>query len=132
VLGRNPLRVALGIESMQAYYERIQPAYGDALRLVRQTPPDAHIYFLYEPRTYGMDRIVRDDLILDNLAHDFYLYQTPEDVLQAWQSQGYSYVLYQRAGVDFLENPPETDRLFSMLEVVDETPNTILYRLPAP
>jgi hypothetical protein len=132
VLVRSPLAVAVGIESRQSYYERIQPAYGDALALVEQTPEDARIYFLFEPRSYGMDRSVQVDLILDNLGHDFYLYHTPEGILQAWQSQGYTYVLYQHAGDALLDDPQETARLFSLLEVVAETPNTVLYRLPAP
>ena len=132
VLFRNPLAVAIGIEAKQAYFERIQPTYGDALALVNQTPKDARIYFLFEPRTYGMSRSVQSDLILDNLGHDFYIYHTPEAILHAWRFQGYTYVLYQREGDTLLENPIESRRLFSLLEIVSATPNTILYRVPPP
>ena len=126
------LAVAIGIEAKQAYFEHIQPTYGDALALVNQTPKDARIYFLFEPRTYGMSRSVQSDLILDNLGHDFYIYHTPEAILHAWRSQGYTYVLYQREGDTLLENPIESRRLFSLLEIVSATPNTILYRVPPP
>jgi hypothetical protein len=132
VLVRNPLSAALGMVDRQAYFEQFQPSYGDALALVDQTPADAHIYFLFEPRSFGMDRPVVPDPINANLAHDFYLYHTPEGILHAWQSQGFTYILYQRAGDGLLDHPQETARLFSMLQVVAETPDTILYRLPAP
>ena len=116
----------------QVYFEQFQPSYGDALALVDQTPTEAYIYFLFEPRSFGMERTVVPDPINANLAHDFYLYHTPEEILHAWQSQGFTYVLYQRAGDGLLDQPQETDRLFSMLKVVVETPNTVLYQVPAP
>ena len=132
VLARNPLAAALGMTGRQAYFERFQPAYADALELVSQTPPGSKVYFLYEPRSYGMSRPVTPDPINQNLAHDFYLDQTPEAIVKAWQAQGYAYVLYQRAGDSLLEEPEDSQRLFSLLEVVQQTSNTILYRLPPP
>jgi hypothetical protein len=131
VISRNPVAVDLGITDRQVYFERFQPTYADALSLVSQTPPDAHIYFLFEPRSYGMDRAVTPDPINTNLGHDLYLYHTPESILYEWQSLGYSYVLYQRAGESLLENPELDQRLFSLLKVVAETPNTILYQVPS-
>jgi 4-amino-4-deoxy-L-arabinose transferase-like glycosyltransferase len=130
VLARNPIATALGIESKQAYYEKYQPTYADALALVNQTPENASVYFLYEPRSYGMNRTVQSDLVLDNLDHDFYLNHTPENVLQAWQAEGYTYVLYQKAGDSMLAFSEESQQLFSMLTIVAETENTILYQVP--
>jgi hypothetical protein len=79
-----------------------------------------------------MPRRVQPDPINDNLGHDFNLYLSPEGILRAWQAQGYTNILYQRAGESLLNQPMETDRLFSMLQVVAETPNTILFHLPEP
>lgn len=132
VLSRNPLAAALGMIDRQSYFDRFQPPYGDALSLVSQTPADARIYFLFEPRSYGMSRSVTPDAINQNLAHDFYLYHTPENILHAWQARGYTYVIYQRVGDGLLENPEEDQRLFSILDVAAKTPNTILYRIPSP
>jgi 4-amino-4-deoxy-L-arabinose transferase-like glycosyltransferase len=132
VLARDPLAAALGMTSRQAYFEYTQPSYADALSLVSQTPADAHIYFLFEPRSYGMNRTITPDSINQNLVHDFYLYHTPENILHAWQSQRYNYVLYQRVGDGFPENLEGEQRLFSLLDITAETPNTILYRIPSP
>ena len=131
VLNRNPAAVALGMADRQAYIQRQQPSYGDALSLVSQTPPESRIYFLFEPRSYGMRRSVTPDAINSNLAHDLWLYHTPENILHEWQAQGYAYVLYQRAGDRLVENPAEAARLFSMMDVVAQTSNTILYKIPA-
>ena len=132
VLARNPLAAALGMNDRQAYFERFQPAYADALSLVRQTPANAHIYFLFEPCSYGMNRAVTPDILHLNLSHDFYLYHTPENVLHNWQTRGFTYVLYQHLGDGSLENPGEDQRLFSMLDLVAETPNTVLFQIPSP
>jgi hypothetical protein len=124
------MSVALGITDRQSYFERFQPSYADALALVDKTPPGSQILLLFEPRSYGMGREVQADPFNANLAHDFYLHQTPENVLQAWQAQGYSYVLYQRVGDNLLEYPGESQQLFSMLNIIAETENTILYQIP--
>jgi hypothetical protein len=130
VLVRSPISAALGITDRQSYFERFQPSYADALALVNETPPGSQVMFLFEPRSYGMGRAVQVDPFNANLAHDLYLHQTPENVLQAWQAQGYSYVLYQRVGDNLLEYPDESQLLFSMLNIVAETENTILYQIP--
>ena len=132
VLVRDPLAAAVGMMSRQAYFDRFQPSYGDALALVDGTPPESRVLFLYEPRSYGMSRPVMPDPINANLAHDLYLYHTSEAVLHTWQAEGYTYVLYQRIGDSLLEDPAESQRLFSLLEVVQQTSNTILYRIPPP
>jgi hypothetical protein len=132
VISHDPLSAALGLTSRQTYMERFQGPYADALSMVSQTPPDSRIYFLFEPRSYGMERPVTPDAINQNLNHDLHLYHTPEAALRAWQAEGYTFVLYQRAGDDFVEEPAKAAQLFSLLSVESETVNTILYRVPSP
>jgi hypothetical protein len=132
VLSRNPIAYALNLQSRQAYFERTQPSFADALNFVDQLPTNAKVYFLFEPRSYGMDREVVPDAINENLSHDFYLYNTPENIIQNWQIRGYGYVLYQKAGEALLDKPAETRILFSKLKVIAETQNSILYQVPAP
>lgn len=130
VLNRDPLSAAVGITRRQAYFKQIQPNYADALELVDETPPGSKIYFLFEPRSYGMTRQVIPDVINANLAHDLWQHHTPEAVLQAWQAQGFEFLLYQKAGDSLVKDPSAAAQLFSRLTVVSETPNTILYRVP--
>lgn len=93
VMFRNPVMAAVGSESRQAYIARIQPKYAQALELANETPPDAFIYLLNEPRSYGMNRRVQPDPVNDNLPHDFHLYAANTELLNAWRMQGYTHVL---------------------------------------
>ena len=93
VLSRDPLAVAIGIESRESYSAREQPDYTAAMELVNQTPPNAYIYLIDEPRSYGMNRRVQPDPINDNLPHDFYLYPANDELLSAWHELGYTHIL---------------------------------------
>jgi hypothetical protein len=107
VLLRNPLAYAAGIETQEAYLEKVQPSYAHMLQLLEQAPDDAKIYSLFEPRSYYTPRDMNPDSILDNFSHDLYLYGNIDAVLQAWLSEGYTHVLVYRRGVDFIsENRP--------------------------
>jgi hypothetical protein len=93
LIARRPLTYALGIESRRAYFERIQPQYAEALDLVGNTPSNAYVYFLYEPRSYNMPHKVQPDPINNNLQHDFYLYREAVAVINSWKARGYTHVL---------------------------------------
>ena len=99
---RNPLLVAIGVQKRADYMQCFQPGYANASTLVATTPADARVYFLFEPRSYGMPRQVLPDSLNDNLAHDFYMYGTAENVLKAWRANGYSYMLVFTPGLEGL------------------------------
>jgi 4-amino-4-deoxy-L-arabinose transferase-like glycosyltransferase len=99
---RNPLAHVIGIESAGAYLNKVQPAYAQAVEMLEGTPGDAVIYMLFEPRSYYMNRDVQPDPILDNFSHDYYLYNNPENIIKAWDSNGYTHLLINRLGLDFL------------------------------
>jgi hypothetical protein len=133
---RRPLAYALGMESRRSYYERMQPGYAAALELVDSTPADSHIYFMFEPRSYGMRRAVQPDPINDNLMHDFYLFGTAEAILGDWQARGYTHVLInfrhvrsslQTANGGFDE---QFDLLLASLRPVGDKGDLRLYVIP--
>lgn len=108
IIARNPFAILTGIVSSRSYFEKYQPGYADALQMVSQTPVNATIYSLFEPRSYGMPRSVQPDPILDNYSHDIYLYGSPEKIIQAWQQHGYTHVLLNKRSASFiLENAKE-------------------------
>ncbi len=96
VIARNPLSVAVGITTNQNYLVRYQPGYAYALEMVSQTSSSSKIYALFEPRSYGMDRAIQCDSILDNFSHDVYLHGEPEKIVDAWRLEGYTHVLLNR------------------------------------
>lgn len=104
LIARRPLTYAFGMESREAYFERIQPQYADALKITNETPKDAYIYFLFEPRSYSMSRKIQPDPILDNLMHDYYKYNIPEKILENWQAIGYTHLLIYYPGLQFVHS----------------------------
>lgn len=141
VLKRNPLAVTVGIETREEYLQRIQPGYAEALNLVGQLPSDANIYFLFEPRSYGMKNNAFVDATNDNLAHALYRFRSADDVINVWKQGGYTHVLVSYRGLDVLResNPTlepymwiELGRLEGLLRVVDRSSDgdTVLYSIP--
>jgi hypothetical protein len=142
VIQRNPVAVAVGMQTRDSYYSREQPAYADLLGLIRlQTRQDAYIYLIGEPRSYGMDRRVQPDAINDNLAHDFYIYPTNAALISAWRSLGYTHVVIARKaleldlpGLEIYKNPEFIAReidLEGRLTLLGQTPaGYLLYSLP--
>ncbi len=100
LVARRPIQYALGIESRQSYFQRMQPRYTSALELVDSTPSDSFVYFMFEPRSYNMSRKVQPDPINNNLAHDYYLYENAEAILNNWKRKGYTHILLYKSPPD--------------------------------
>jgi hypothetical protein len=139
-LQRNPLAVTLGLQSREQYIEQVNPSYAGAMKLVDTLPKDAQIYSLFEPRSYGLPRQTQPDTINASFAHDVYLYQTPDDILQQWKVKKYTHVLVYERGLDFMKGTakftPAMQRTLvetlAQLILISQTPDHIysLYRIP--
>ena len=103
VLQRNPLAVALGTQSRQRYIERINPSYAALMTLLDELPTDAHVYSLFEPRSYGLPRTIQADPLIYNFAHDVYLHQKPDAIIQQWKSEQYTHVLIYERGLEIMK-----------------------------
>ena len=102
VMQRNPLAVIFGVQSREQYIARINPSYAQLMTLMDEMPANVKIYSLFEPRTYGLPRRTQPDPIIDNFAHDLYLYKTPNGIIQHWKSQQYTHVIVYERGLDFM------------------------------
>jgi hypothetical protein len=142
VLQRNPLAVAFGAQSRERYIERIDPSYAALTQAIENLPVGAYVYSLYEPRTYDLPRPIQPDAIVSNFAHDLHLYQTADDVIQNWKTQGYTHILVYERGVDILfsstlsqEEMVRRNALYEVranLSLVSQTPDGVysIYRIP--
>ena len=137
VIYRNPLALAAGITSRESFMEQFQPDYASALQLIAQTPHDSNIYSLFEPRSYGSERTIQPDSLLDNFLHDAFIYENPEDIVNAWRQERYSHVLLNKRGAEFiLSKPEEMETLLAtmtLLKPVAVAPNGnfAVYEIPA-
>ncbi len=107
VLQRNPLAVAVGAQSREAYIQRIAPSYYELMQSMDDLPADAHIYYLFEPRSYDMPRRVQPDALVTNFVHDQFLFKSPDAIIGNWKAQGYTHILVYETGMQFIldQNP---------------------------
>lgn len=106
VLQRNPLAMALGTQTRLGYIARVNPAYAALMQTVAELPAGAHLYSIYEPRSYGLPRSTQPDPINDNFAHDLHLYGAPSEITAQWQLQGYTHVLVSERGLSLSTGEP--------------------------
>jgi hypothetical protein len=138
VIYRNPFGTATGIVSRESYTEQFQPDYAFALRVISQTPRDASIYSLFEPRSYGASRKVQPDTLLDNFPHDIFLYKNPESIINAWHKEKYTHILLNKRGADLIlggnQDMEVLNKTMSLLTLiaVSQDGNYAFYELDAP
>ncbi|NPA06555.1 MAG: hypothetical protein GXO54_04040 [Chloroflexi bacterium] len=141
LVDRAPWRYLLGFEDRDAYWARVVPDWADLRALLQQhTTPSDRVVLFFEPRSYGLDRDVLGDGILDNFPHALAVYGSPEAVLRALQCAGYTHVVVYRWGWDFIrENiphmradawSPALEALLARLERVAARGPYELYRVP--
>lgn len=108
----NPLAYLTGSETRSEYLTRRLGAYYAALEKMNDTlPPQAVVLFLWEPRSYFCQVECRPDSILDQLAHDQYLYSRADKIAEAWKKAGITHVLLHRQGLEFIKRE-DTKGLF--------------------
>ncbi len=134
-LVRNPISAAIGTTPQKIYMEKQQPGYANALELVKKVPNNARIYFLFEPRSYGMKAYAEPDIINAHFLHDLWLYGTPEKTVAAWKEQGYTHVLISRRGAKFILKNNENILLTQMERLLIKMGTTEhqdydLYKIP--
>jgi Dolichyl-phosphate-mannose-protein mannosyltransferase len=142
VLQRNPLAVALGAQTRQRYIERVNPSYAALMSLMNELPPDANVYSLFEPRTYGLPRPTQPDAIIYNFADDVYRYETADAIIEHWKSEQYTHVIVYERGLDFMVEfgsskfTPSTQailqEILGRLSLVAQTPDQVysIYQIP--
>lgn len=94
------LAYVVGAETRQAYLAQSLGSYYDAVQFINtKLPTDAKLLFLWEPRSYYVDRAAQPDM-LDRWAHAYW--QTPNvgEIVSSWRREGYTHVLFSRAGLN--------------------------------
>jgi hypothetical protein len=99
--GDNPLAYLAGWETAEKYLERHQPSYQQAISYLNdQLPESAKVYFLWEPRSFYVQRAVRPDAILDGFLHLRHRFGDAAGIARYLGEQGYTHVLLYKQGMD--------------------------------
>ena len=138
VLRLDPLGYLVGYESRSDYLNRTLGDHYRAMEKLQEiVPEDGRVLFLWEPRSYYSSRNAQPDAILDNWAHLRHRYGTEARIAAHLQGEGYTHVLLNQRGLDFVieehESPlpaKDVERLQDFIEQRLESVETIgIYRL---
>jgi 4-amino-4-deoxy-L-arabinose transferase-like glycosyltransferase len=100
--GSDTLMYLSGAETRDAFLARNLGEYQTVVKYVNdRLPANSNILFLWEPRSYYVQRQVQPDVILDALVHLRWQYHDPDAIAAALQNAGYTHLLLSRAGLDY-------------------------------
>ena len=118
-LAARPLSVLAGLESRKDYTAERLGAYSDAMRSISPEgnlgDADARFFFLWEPRGYYAPRLAQADPTLDNLAQLRLAHGSPDAALAALRAEGFTHLLFNRTGLEFLSGPTPHPPMLSAL-----------------
>lgn len=136
---QDPAGVVLGATSRDEYLERNLGSFAPAMQAVQDLPSSARVLLLWEPRSLYCLPKCEPDEIIDRWYHDRKAYGMAESILNSWQNEGYTHMLYFKLGADnrraeskrfISEDWEEMDLLLSKLSILENYNNAyILYSL---
>ena len=138
VLGLNTLEVFLafnrsgvlpllsGIQDEKQYRENNLGWYSVAMEDIQQLPDGELVRLIYEPRGFYCYPKCDPDEILDHWKHDLAVLKDPVSVLESWRNQGFTYILYNKAGAEFLRENPDPHHPLAELDQLEALLNSLL------
>ncbi len=119
-------QLILGTITSDEYLEGNLGWYARAVKAMNDLPPDSHVLMLWEPRNlFCLPNCVPDEVI-DRWKHAIVQYGTAGGILSQWKMDGYTHLLLNRAGAEFVRNTDDryTDTDWETLdELLDSLPS---------
>ncbi|MGD8404911.1 MAG: hypothetical protein PVJ21_14720 [Anaerolineales bacterium] len=122
-----PFAVLNGTLSPAAYRTQNLLSYQEAISTLEELPPDARVLMLWETRSLGCLPGCDPDETIDRWYEASLTYSNADEIMATWQSQGYTHLLLNKIGMEFIQ---ENDERIS-LENWDKL-KTLLNMLPSP
>lgn len=125
-----PFAVLVGGESPASYRTRNLGSYEMAMTALESFPPDARVLMLWETRSLSCLPVCDPDEVIDRWFDDSRKYTSAEETLAAWRDQGYSHLLLNVIGREFVQENdkrivPESWERLNMLLMSLPPPETI-------
>lgn len=98
----NPMAVILNLESRESYLSRQLGGYETAMQALKSLPGNPQVLMLWETRSFECQPNCDPDEIIGRWYHDWSIYQNSSSIISDWKEQGYTYVLLNRSGADFV------------------------------
>lgn len=133
------LQVILDLKNEEEYLEDNLGWYAPSVLSMNDLPENSRVIMLWEPRGYYCIPKCDPDEILDRWLFELHQNGTPDATLDHWRQAGYTHLLYNRFGADFVQQNDSRyiqddwgalDHLLNILpEPVSFGDNYFLYRL---
>jgi hypothetical protein len=98
----NPMAVILRLESRESYIARNLGGYETAMQVIQSLKGNPKVLMLWETRSLECQPICDPDEIIGRWYHDWTIYQDGSSIISSWKKLGYTYVLLNRNGADFV------------------------------
>jgi hypothetical protein len=122
------LNEVLGVRTEDQYLADNLGWFQPAMQAIQALPQGSNVLMLYEPRGFYCLPRCDPDEILDQWQHDQALYHSPQAIIQNWQQEGFTHVLYYKAGGDFLRTSDDPHHSATEIDSLE----SLLSTLPAP
>jgi hypothetical protein len=107
IIQQNSLRYLAAIENRNAYLEHNLGWYAPAVQAVKELPESTQVLLLFEPRSLYCLPGCQPDEVIDRWLADLDRLGDAQVVLADWRESGYTHLLYNQAGVEFLQTQDE-------------------------
>ena len=104
-VSNNPVDLLLGTRTSVSYREQ---ALGEYDRAISALPADARVLMLWETRAFACIPLCEPDEVIDRWRVDLHTYGNPDALLEAWRIAGYTHLLYNKLGADFVREEVTT------------------------
>ncbi len=98
----NPMAVILDLESRESYITRHLGGYETAMQALQSLPGNPQVLMLWETRGFECQPKCDPDEIIGRWYHDWSIYQNSSSIISTWKEQGYTHVLLNQNGADFI------------------------------
>ena len=122
-----PFAVMIGKLSPASYRAQNLASYEEAITTLGDLPSDARVLMLWETRNFGCLPNCDPDETIDRWYETSLTYASAKEILGLWQVQGYTHLLLNRIGIEFIQ---ENDGRISSGNW--EKLETLLSMLPSP
>jgi hypothetical protein len=132
---------ALDPEAHENYLKNNLGAYQLAMQEVKTLPPNARVVMLWETRGFACVPKCDSDEVIHRWPSDWVAYHEPAEIVRAWKKQGYTHLLINQFGADFVRSnhtngpsPEAWDGLDKMIASLPLVKNIVdsyeIYALP--
>lgn len=114
------LSTVLGYTDQNTYLENNLGMYQLAVERIDQLEPSAKVLWIYEPRSLGCYPQCLPDEILDRWVRSYSQTNDYDTIRQNMINEGFTHLMVNRAGVEFLKENPDPHHPLATLLALDE------------